>query len=873
MSKNKLITAIILLTLIVSVTALPIANAHSPPWTVATHAYLAVSPDPVGVGQQVTIVAWVNIVFPGAVATNDVRFRDFKIDVTKPDGTKEVLKLDTTDSTSTSYTLYTPNQVGEYSFVFSHPDTVFTWNYSTTMSPFVNDIFKGGSSKTVKLTVQEEQLPNPKTSYPMPSEYWTRPIEGQNTDWWAISSNWLGGVAPNIIGRVQPNGIAPNSAHVMWTKPIDDGGVVGGTNVGIDGNTFYPGLSYNFRFRNPIIMFGRLFYELPFGNAASGAGYVAIDLRTGEELWWLNTTREGIGGADTLFGYYYDYEHMNQHGVLPQGWIFTSNFAKAINPRYGTVATLNLTNVPSGYAIRASTGEHLRYGLDAAKGLLSQWNSSNVFEVQTSGNIPANAPLNPAPSGTNTYWNGSLWVSNAIRQQQGYASVTKSSFDWNITLSRTLPSGMTIRAAKLNDLALVSDIASGLGSGFSTYSTIDPYKVAAISLNPSSRGTILWMKDYSAPMENVTRTLSDAKVDWENRVFIATDKESLTFVGFSLDTGNQLWTTERQDASDFEYFSTGGSVYNGKLYYAGYGGVLYCYDTKTGKTDWTYGNGGEGNSTFSGLYTPWGNYPVQIHAIADEKVYLFTTEHSPNTPLYKDSLVRCIDATNGNEIFTLMGYSGTHTQPPPVAVADGFLVYQNYYDYQIYCVGKGPSSTTITASPKVTELGNSMLIEGTVIDIAAGTKQKEQAARFPNGVPAVSDESMGKWMEYVYMQKPRPTDTVGVPVTISVVDANGNYRDIGSTTSDADGFYSLNWKPDIEGKYTVYASFGGSESYWPSHAITSFAVDPAAATPVPTPAPLQSMADTYFLPAIAGLFVLIIIVLVLVVLLMLKKRP
>ena len=52
--------------------------------------------------------------------------------------------------------------------------------------------------------------------------------------------------------------------------------------------------------------------------------------------------------------------------------------------------------------------------------------------------------------------------------------------------------------------------------------------------------------------------------------------------------------------------------------------------------------------------------------------------------------------------------------------------------------------------------------------------------------------------------------------------------------ADADGFFAFNWKPDIEGQYTVYASFAGSESYWPSHAVTAFAVDPAAATPAPT---------------------------------------
>jgi hypothetical protein len=126
-------------------------------------------------------------------------------------------------------------------------------------------------------------------------------------------------------------------------------------------------------------------------------------------------------------------------------------------------------------------------------------------------------------------------------------------------------------------------------------------------------------------------------------------------------------------------------------------------------------------------------------------------------------------------------------------------------------------------------------------------------------------------MEYVYMQKPRPTNVTGVTVEISVVDANGNYRTIGTTTADADGFYSLNWMPDIEGKFTVYASFLGSESYWPSHATTAFNVDPAPATPTPVPTQAPSAADLYFLPAIAGLFVAVIVVILLMVVMMTKK--
>ncbi len=186
-------------------------------------------------------------------------------------------------------------------------------------------------------------------------------------------------------------------------------------------------------------------------------------------------------------------------------------------------------------------------------------------------------------------------------------------------------------------------------------------------------------------------------------------------------------------------------------------------------------------------------------------------------------------------------------------------------------MAKVSTATTVTAPDVSVELGRSLTIKGTVTDISAGTNQAEQAARFPNGVPAVSNDSMSAWMQYVYQQKPRPANTIGVTVTLHVIDSNLNSRDIGTTTTNDDGFFSLNWTPDISGQYTVYASFDGSESYWPSHAVTSFAVDETAPTQTPTAIP-ESVADTYFVPAIAGLFVLIIVVAIVLALLMLRKK-
>jgi hypothetical protein len=126
-------------------------------------------------------------------------------------------------------------------------------------------------------------------------------------------------------------------------------------------------------------------------------------------------------------------------------------------------------------------------------------------------------------------------------------------------------------------------------------------------------------------------------------------------------------------------------------------------------------------------------------------------------------------------------------------------------------------------------------------------------------------------MEAVYMQQQMPTNITGVPVKLNVIDANGNYRTIGVTTSDAYGTFSLTWTPDISGDFRVYADFEGSKSYYGSVASSAFyaAEPPATPTPMPTPAP--SAADLYFLPAIIGVIIAIVIVGAVLALLVTKK--
>ena len=87
--------------------------------------------------------------------------------------------------------------------------------------------------------------------------------------------------------------------------------------------------------------------------------------------------------------------------------------------------------------------------------------------------------------------------------------------------------------------------------------------------------------------------------------------------------------------------------------------------------------------------------------------------------------------------------------------------------------------------------------------------------------------------------------------------------------------YSLSWKPDISGNYTVVATFHGTNGYWPSYSETSFVVDQSTATattPTATaPSNLATTTDlmTYIIVAIIA----IIIAIAIVGLLILRKKP
>jgi hypothetical protein len=346
-------------------------------------------------------------------------------------------------------------------------------------------------------------------------------------------------------------------------------------------------------------------------------------------------------------------------------------------------------------------------------------------------------------------------------------------------------------------------------------------------------------------------------------VFTLYDKDTQECYGYSLKDGTKLWgpVSLVPYTNAWSYIEMDTEVYNGVVVFYDFGGNVVGLNKTTGAIMWHYTRG---PSTFD---TPYGVYPIWdfgSESFADGKAFL--SEGSMyDVPLHPARRI-AINVTDGTEVWSILSYSGR----APGAIADGYLLEFNSLDYELICFGKGPTATTALIENDVTTFGHKVVVKGMVTDISPGTEAYNREARFPNGVPAVSEESQREWMEYVYMQQLKPAAT-GVPVTISVYDPNGNTYEVGTATSNGDGFYTLNFVPEVPGEYIVTAKYAGSESYWGSFAKTSLFVEEApAATPAPTPEP-ATFADMYLLPSTAGIIIAIVVV-GLLLFLMFRKR-
>ena len=918
--KSKTMTILIAILFILSMTAsmllVPTARAQvqALPKDITTYAYINALPNPIGVNQSVFVIMWLDKVFgEDSSLTNNWRFHNYEFTITAPDGTKTTQTFAIcSDPTAAQDTTFTPSAVGTYTLTFTFPGQAYDQypgQYNPD-SPLVGDTFLPSSAST-NVTVQSTPIPGITISSPLPTSYWTRPIYGENNYWFAISSNWLGAGAPvessagsgdeggygveGAILNVNPgDAVGSLTNHIMWTKPIQQGGVVGGNDTVIQGDTYFEGSAYDARYTNPIIMDGMLYYQAPLSFLSSylltpdTSGTYCVNLQTGQQVWESNS----IPADQLWFGYIYDEQGPNQKGVLPPV-LFTYNFAEAFDAYTGQWL-FNVTNAPGGGLpvfggalpeVLGPNGEHLRYAItnegtaSNPDYYLAQWNSTNLWNwnVGVGGGTPY---PNYVPVYVYTYIGGvRTFVPGPNNGTVNGAA--SSMYNWNISMS-DLNSYNSITEL----YAFYNNMIICLNGTFPVESTNElnygycqaPYQYFAINLDPSrgAVGSILWAKTYDAPPGNVT--ITPGPCDPTTGVFTEGYTQTMQWVGYSMSTGNRLWgPTPSQTALDY-YGNPGAAICSGtcaygNLYSVGYAGMLWCYNDLTGDVLWTYGNGGAGNSTYSGYNGPFGHYPTFINAIGNGVIYTVTSEHTVNTPIYKGALARAINATTGQQIWTISDYTGDITTLS-YAMADGYNTWFNGYDNQIYVVGRGPSATTVTAPQTAITEGNNVIIQGTVMDISAGTTQTEQAADFPHGVPCASDASMAAWMGYVYQQQPEPTNFTGVTVTLTAIDSNGNFITLGTATTDATGHFIYAWQtPQVPGKYTVTATFAGTNSYWPSNDETGLFVQNAASTPAPTATPVTGLASTGSLELGIAAVIVVIIIIGAAIMLMLRKRP
>jgi hypothetical protein len=264
------IALILPLTFSAFMATIPAATAHTPALIVKTRAYLSVEPNPIGVGQAAFVNFWLDKTPPTANAAYGDRFQNFTVTITKPDGSTQTIGPVASDAVGGAWGTFTPTTIGQYQFVFNFPGQTITGAnpsiFGSASPETIGDYYSPSHSDTVTLVVQQTQI-QPLTDNQLPTGYWQRPIQSVNSKWSTISGNWLGRASStfaatgmyNASGNFNPYTTAPNTAHIVWTKPEAFGGMIGGEFGGSQTSNYYSTSQYEPKFA-PIIMNGVLYY-------------------------------------------------------------------------------------------------------------------------------------------------------------------------------------------------------------------------------------------------------------------------------------------------------------------------------------------------------------------------------------------------------------------------------------------------------------------------------------------------------------------------------------------------------------------------------------------------------------------------------------
>ena len=855
-SKTTTIAAALLIILAMAISLLAFPGNESTTAQVTMYPYIGVLPNPVGVNQEVLLHIGVT------TQLNDQAdgWEGLWVTIDRPDGDQDLIEDVRTDSTGGTGRNYVPDIAGNYTFITHFP----AQNHSDYWGDPVE--YAAAESDPVVLVVQEEPITF-YPWYPLPTEYWSRPIDPANRAWATVGGSWLE-TPDNYIAL--DNDDAPETAHILWTKPFTTGGLVGQM-IDDQPHSFEIGDAYEGKWTDRMIMSGKLYYNKYAGPDASPDGayhtITCMDLHTGETLW----ERPFLNNLSMSFGQLMYWDTYDYHGVYDYIWCSGNSATRnllglpssagnplcAFDPFTGDFQWA-FYGMPSGTRVMGPKGEILYYNVQLSLGYMLLWNSSAVIDLRSSnqpysmgfGQWKAPGKLQNATSTTRTTYSTPLGIN-------GYM--------WNVSIPTGLPGS-------------VLHIFEGdrIVGGSMSQTEVSLW---GINLDPD-RGAIgaeLFRNTWDAPdyWEEGSLTVSGFSggfMAYSDDPYVAVVwlKETREHYGFSLETGKNMWgPTPSQYYLDSVEDSTSDvrNIAYGNLYCASVSGIVYCYNATTGVKQWEYA----ATVTYPSEYlfaNQWWMKPV---VIADGKIYCGTCEHSPIDPRPRGGPFVCLDAITGEVVWRADGMFRQTRWGGRGIMGDSIIATQDTYDQSIWAIGKGPSATTVEAGPDSSVEGTSVVVKGMVTDVSPGTEDYVLPMRFPNGVPAVADENMTAWMQYVYRQYPLPADVVGVEVIISVLDPNNNCYEVARTTSDASGYFGCAFEPEVPGFYKIVATFAGSKAYYGSAAETFVNVEAAPEpTPVPTASPAP-MTDTYVLGLGAGAIVAIVVIGLLIIL-MLRKR-
>jgi len=922
-NKKTILFAIFLSALLASSAfgILPLGSARNVAGTIPTYAYLTAYPAEVSIGQTIFLAMWIDKVTPTAagIAGGDL-WGNFTITVTLPDKSTTKLGPFIADNAGGAAATYVPTTDGNYSFVFNFPGMTITGNANTgkptnPTGPYIGDVYGGSTSLPSTVSVGATPAYTIPEN-PLPTGYWQNPVEAFNHNWYAIEGDWLG-LSAGIFGSTGKYGYQGNynpytqpvlSAHVIWTKPEAFGGQIGAQSntgstpiVGYGNETsiYYTGAEYQPHFQ-PIVIDGVLYYNnYPSSTSESVSGWVAISLRTGQVLWTKNTT-------DVLyFGQIYNYKSINMYGAFPYLWAgrygstTKIDIFDALTGHY--IGTIN--SVPSvargaygglGNLLEGTDGSLLAYYVNTTA-VTTTITASTITTVKSYSGNATNIPGAVAPGVTVTtsvpnsahlaasttqyrnasltLWNSTLALYPTITSQwysggQNFNDSYGRGLEWSVQLPQSYQgnvfqypgvglSSLSIRGIDQQDQIIVLSVSPGNLSS-SNWEVQAGYTMGGTPDGVSGKAHQLWMANNT-----ITPFTTRGYAVSGGGAYVEYQKETMQVFAYNIHTGAPIWNAYYND-NPLAYYDQQSFVYgNGQLYTWTFGGWVYDYNMSTGNLIWKWSDGSAGENT------PYGVNPLWIIDNAEGTlaggVFYVETGHNYGPPLFSGAQIYAINATSGTLMWKFLNFASTSE----LAVTDGYMLSFNNYDLQVYAYGRGLTQTTVNTSP-VANNNNQLLITGTVTDQSPG----QTCLGIPEaGTPAIGDAYMSDWMAYLFEQSPQPMNATGVPVTLTYVDPNNNTGTIGTAISDITGQYSYSFTPPVPGVYKIIATFGGSHSYFSStsQTITKFEMAPSA-TAAPTATP-TSVADTYFVPSIIAIIVIIIIGFAVLAVLALRKHP